>query len=216
MKSQHIFVLAVLAAGVFAAASPQMQADTIGYDLIARGTPNTTIGDIWGLPVSFFDGLTTAQQVSTWGFYNKTAGTEGRNITPFIAKYDSETNNYSITGLGTTRTNDASGVQTFAFGLVSGSATIEKGYTFGWVDGTTSVGNASVAEWDGSGPVILFSYSNDNPDLYLNKTMGAAMPSFTQTLSVQVTASPIPEPSSLVLVGMAICGLVAYAWHRHK
>ncbi len=216
MKSQRIFALALLAAGVFAAASPQMQADTIGYDLIARGEPNTTIGDIWGLPVSFFDALTTAQQVSTWGFYNKTAGTEGRSITPFIAKYDSETNNYSITGLGTTRTNDASGVQTFAFGLVSGSTTIEKGYTFGWVDGTTSVGNASVAEWDGSGPVILFSVNNSNPDISLNKSMSPMMSPFTQTLSVQVTTSPIPEPSSLVLVGMAICGLVAYAWRSRK
>ena len=39
MKSQRIFVLAILVAGVFVSFSADVRADTIGFDLIARASP---------------------------------------------------------------------------------------------------------------------------------------------------------------------------------
>ena len=154
--------------------------------------------------------------MSTWGFYNGIVGDEGLQITPFISKYDSTTGGYTVTGIGATRTNASTGAQTYSFDVVAGSATIGNGYTFGWIDGTPHAGNVSVAEWDGAGPVILFSYGNADPSVDLNDVLTPAMPSFTQSLSVQVTTTAIPEPSAMVMMAMAMCSLVAYAWRKRK
>jgi hypothetical protein len=56
---------------------------------------------------------------------------------------------FELTGVGMTRSNAGTGLQTFAFEVVAGSDMVGDGYYFGWYDGdSTSVPNAGVVEFD--------------------------------------------------------------------
>ncbi|HUT60621.1 MAG TPA: hypothetical protein VNA25_22475, partial [Phycisphaerae bacterium] len=73
-------------------------------------------------------------QLKTWSFFNDNGdGQKGRVVTPLIFKKEGE--GYKLTGVGTTRTNAGSGVQTFPFEPVEGTDEVGDDYFFGWHTG---------------------------------------------------------------------------------
>ena len=139
----------------------------IGDSLINRNRNDTASGVIRILTDPF--GATT-QQLSTWSFYDNDV--IGREITPLILKL--EGNQYTIEGIGTTRTSDASGVQSFNFDLVSGSADVGGNLFFGWKDGSNGSNNRGVVD-----------YNNNNSDLMHVIVSGATNFSVGDTYSFQ-------------------------------
>jgi hypothetical protein len=87
-------------------------------------------------------------RLQTWSFFNGNRGVQqGRSVTPLI--FHKHEAGFELTGVGTTRSNAGTGLQTFEFEVVAGSDMVGDGDYFGWYDGdSTSVPNAGVVEFD--------------------------------------------------------------------
>lgn len=149
----------------------------------SRASVDSGEGIVWLLETvdrykqRFVDGGYELQQ---WSFYNDNKqANAGRLITPLI--FQKTGDQYQLTGIGKTRTNDGSGLQTFDFEPTEGSARVGREYWFGWHTGDgEGKTNPGVAEFDNapdslatilSGPTTLkvgsrFSPRNSYPRLY--------------------------------------------------
>jgi hypothetical protein len=87
-------------------------------------------------------------RLTTWSFFNDNGGAQqGRLITPLI--FRKQEVGFELTGVGTTRSNEGTGLQTFDFEPVAGSDAVGDGYFFGWYDGDAAgAPNAGVVEFD--------------------------------------------------------------------
>lgn len=119
--------------------------------------------------------------------------------------------NYTVTGVGTTRTIAGTGAQTFSFGLTSGAAAVGIGYFFGWRDGdnVSTTGNLGVPEYDNSvaGSIRWFG---DNVAPVVGSTP-TSQDDFNRVYSLQanaVTSAAAPEPSALALLSLPLAGTV--------
>ena len=105
--------------------------------LKSRATSDSASGLIWlvaemnGYEQEFvMDGY----QLQTWSFFNDNgAAQKGLAITPLVFKKEGD--NYKLTGVGTTRTNAGTGLQTFPFEPVEGTADVGEDSFFGWHTG---------------------------------------------------------------------------------
>jgi hypothetical protein len=134
-----------------------INAGTVGDPLITRQTTDTTPGLLFA-----YDGTFGAVgNVLTWSFY---AGSNnpslqniaGQQITPVILD-QSTPGGWSVTGIGTTQTVSGSGLYTFNFGLVSGSAAVGPNLTFGWYDGSSTASNPGTISFDLATTAVGFS-----------------------------------------------------------
>lgn len=119
--------------------------------LKSRQTTDSASGLVWvvdelgGYDQEFFgEGYT----LETWAFFNDNGDAQkGRLITPLIFKQEGD--KYVLTGVGTTRTNDGSGLQRFPFEPVAGTAAVGDGTFFGWHTGDRQgANNPGVAEFE--------------------------------------------------------------------
>ena len=123
--------------------TPCLAQETIGAPLVARALTDTAAGSIFALN----GGFTQPGTLITWGFYNDNPSQIGKVLTPLILELVGT--EYIIRGIGTPQTNDASGAQSFCFGLVSGSDQVDQNFLFGWKDGTDDVaGQTGVIQFD--------------------------------------------------------------------
>jgi len=119
-------------------------------DVRNRDTVDSASGLVWVLgPVGgedqeFCDG---GYRLDTWSFFNDNGASErGRAITPLAFKKEGEV--YKLTGIGKTRTNAGTGLQTFPFDRVQGSDQVGAGYFFGFYTGDLAgKPNAGVVEY---------------------------------------------------------------------
>jgi hypothetical protein len=180
---------------------------TFGYDLINRQQTDTGVGQIFVMNQVPF---TSAGTVTDWGFFNNNVGEAGRFITPLIL--ERVTNGYKVRGVGTTRTNNASGVQNFNFDTTDGSSVVPAGYMFGWLGGSPTTFSNGTPEMD--------SFAGDTLD-YLGQigyqgasdttVLGVVTANIPRTYSIQAHLLPaqisVPEPGAITLLtGIAFVG----------
>ena len=158
----HKTMLSVSSAVTLSIAGIAARADTItiGQELTNRSLRDGGSGNLFGAEAFGFD----AGTVRRWSIRGQTATyAETRNITPLILEQTGGGGVGSVTvrGIGTTRAlAHSTGVQTFDFGLQSGSERMGPRHYFGWVDG------------DGTGPVNQGTMSYDEGDQHYTLWFG--------------------------------------------
>ena len=158
------------------------------------------------------------ESLLSWSFYstdNHPSFDVGRLITPLL--FDSS---FKVVGIGTTQTATL-GLQSYSFGLVSGTDIVSAGDWFGWRDGSTTVGNNGIISLDYTGGpgVNYYTCSNSTyssfgtPCYYPGNapvTVGDSY-SFSNVLTPERTYSvnfTVPEPDFYVVLGLALTVLV--------
>ncbi|MEQ1638887.1 MAG: hypothetical protein ABL903_19685 [Methylococcales bacterium] len=192
---------------------------TIGAPLVNRALTDTAGGTIYALNTGF----NQSGILSNWAFYNDNPTQIGYEITPLLL--DVVGGDYVIIGVGTSRTNSATGVQTFNFGLTAGTDTVSPNLLFGWKDGTdTDPAQTGVIELDfvnsatvgtqqffGSGLPGVSGHSGDlfpGSNLGAGRTMGVDVGQLDRDYSIQATVSAVPVPAAMYLFGSSLIGLL--------
>jgi hypothetical protein len=119
--------------------------------LRSRDTVDSASGIVWivgpvgGEEQEFCDG---GYHLQTWSFFNDNAAAErGRAITPLVFKREGDL--YKLAGIGKTRINAGTGLQTFPFEASQGSDRVGAGYLFGFYTGDPAgKPNAGVVEYN--------------------------------------------------------------------
>lgn len=191
---------------------------TFGEALIPRQIFDT-FSNFITISTTPFTPATFGQTLSSFSMFGGTtsggATNIGLSLTPLLVSVP-VAGSFSVVGVGTTRTV-ASGINSWAFGLTSGSAVVGSNVYFGW----WSNGQGAVQFTGGTGPAMQFTNNVSVP------AMPAAGESFQTTLtlnraySIQWTVGtpgtppppPVPEPSSVVLMAT---GLAALAVARRR
>jgi hypothetical protein len=179
-------------------------AATIGEPVIDRSDVDVAVGSVFRYAGSF--GV-FGERVDRWSFFSDSAGL---SLTPLLFSSAGV-----VTAIGTTRT-PAVGVNSFLFGLVSGTDIVAATDTFGWKDGPNlgSGGNAGMVKfsYDGLGPGIFWN------DGSLGYAVGSTVPESFSTprlnnrdYSIQFTT--VPEPTTWGLIGAGL-GLLALSRRR--
>jgi hypothetical protein len=193
-------LVCLMAAGACCAA-------TIGEPVINRDFTDTSPGSI----LMYAGAFGVSEQVVSWSFFSDTAGV-GSSITPLLFSSAGV-----VTAIGATRVA-ALGVNSFAFGLVSGTDLVGVTDTFGWKDGPSlgsGGGNPGVAEFNfgGTGPSVFW---NDGAVGY-NVGSGISFVALAgRDYSIQFTTAPIsqiPEPTTWGLIGAGL-GLLGLSRRR--
>ena len=181
---------------------------TIGDDLIDRNTNDVWTGMVLVAPDSF--GSTT-QELSSWSMFDNDFS--GRQITPLILE-DVGNDNYNITGIGTTRTSDASGIQSFSFDLVSGSADVGGDLYFGWKDGSNGSNNEGVIDFDFNTSDSMLVVGRDETNISVGQTLDGRASKLEgfydmeRSYSIQATAVPFEtSPTSGIFILGGIFGI---------
>ena len=179
--------------GALVLTSAMTNAATIIGHTPVDGTPDTAASAGF-IMISDPVGVGDAGVVTEFSFYSKISGT---TITPLI--FD---NAFNVIGEGTTRTTTTGdGVETFAFGLVAGSADIGPDKFFGWQPAGTDV---SPVAFNAGHSTRFF----DSPaDAGAGDTVSGGS-NLGREYSMQFTVEAIPEPSSAALFGLAGLGLI--------
>lgn len=143
--SNRTFAFGLLALALLIAAAPAA-ASVVGPSLINRPSVDGAANYMFlyedGNPPAF----TTPGLVTSWSFYNDNGTASGnRTLEPIILRKHG--GGWEVTGVGATVTTPASmsGVQTFSFDPVDGSAFVGPGYTFAHHD----LGNPGSIEYSG-------------------------------------------------------------------
>ena len=195
--------------------------ETVGFPLIER----TFNGDTsTGVEVIANQSFTQVGTLTSWSFYN-TGSPTTLNVTPFIAQLTGGSTStdpiFTITGIGATRQNTGTGVQTFNFDLASGSSAVGSGYYFGFHSGTVATGQAGAVELTtgvgGTNPVFL--YFNNSIAVGDGRSGNSGFRdrnySFQGTANGTVTASA-PEPCSIALLTSSLLPVVGLVARRRK
>lgn len=167
-------------------------AEIVGADLIARTATDGAPNYLFLYDTGTADpGFTLPGTVISWSFFNDNGTAQaGRMVEPVILK--KEGTNWIVTGVGATVTTPASmsGVQTFDFNLVSGSAEVGAGYTFAHHDvGTTGAIEFTGATGTGAQRYIYRGASKESPG---NTIANASLSGRDRIYSIQLqTVSPI-------------------------
>jgi len=132
--------------------------------LKSRQTCDSAAGLIW--IVAEMDGYEQeltgkGYQLKQWGFFNDNGDAQkGRKITPLVFKKDGD--KYLLTGIGTTRVNAGTGLQTFPFEPVQGTDQAGDGYFFGWHTGDLEgKQNPGVVEFEDAPDALMVILTSD-------------------------------------------------------
>lgn len=187
---------------------------SVGLSLVYRGVTQPLAGG--------------GAEATTFTFYSDALANTW--VTPFVLEIIGPSS-YQVVGIGTSRLTDASGVQSFNFAAIAGTALTEVGrnYTFGYSNRAYQAdGNGDVIEVAGTanrGAIPFTGYNNFSDQWSYGNTGAIQMGMVLGTggipldgsgfsgriYSANMTFGVIPAPGSLALAGM---GLLAAARRR--
>jgi len=149
--------------------------ETAGNEIVSRTLYDQAAGSIFVMEDA---GFTQNGTVTDWQIWSGVA----RQITPLILHREPN-GSYTIKGIGTTRTSSgAAAVQSFPFGLVSGSAGAGGGDFLGWKDGGNGTNNAGTPVYqDGGGGLVR--WFNQVTGFSAGQNLGAGQ-AFARTYSL--------------------------------
>ena len=113
------------------------------YQLVEREITDTSSGLLWANNKPF----ATSGYAGNWSFYAGSRGSSGmigHTITPVL--WTKSGASWVVSGVGTTRTIQATGINTYAFEPVAGTSAVTTSTYWGWYDGSatnTSLGTIS-------------------------------------------------------------------------
>ena len=189
-----------------------VHAGTIGQDLIDHSLQDTAAGSIFAYNSESFP---ASEMVTSWSVYSDVGGV----VTPLI--FEMVGGEYIIRGVGTSRTSDASGIQTFDFDVTAGSAMVQPGYLLGWKDGTdadaTQTGVIDLEIGAPSTGDYQWFVGGHSGDLTDGSNLGVGVNligTYGQVRDYSVQFTTIPEPSACVLLGLGMLSLLGYTRRR--
>jgi hypothetical protein len=100
--------------------------------------------------------------IQQWSFFDDGSASPNANVTPLLYEVTGP-GQWTVVAMGTTRTSDASGVQTHPFAAITGNAALQPGkaYTIGFTHrGYTGTGMNVVADGGNTGVVDFTGYGN--------------------------------------------------------
>ena len=132
--------------------------------LKSRQTTDSASGLIWIVAeMSGYDQELAGEgyRLETWSFFNDNGDAQKDHaITPLVFKKEGDT--YHLTGIGTTRTNAGTGLQTFPFEPVEGTDQVGDGHFFGWHTGNMKgQQNRGVAEFEDAPDALMIILTAD-------------------------------------------------------
>ncbi|NQT36531.1 MAG: PEP-CTERM sorting domain-containing protein [Planctomycetes bacterium] len=176
--------------------------ETVGNGAGPGVSPPDGVGSL--LVVMDNDPFTQVGFLDTWQFFNDTAGSGGRNITPVLLRdTDGEV---EVLGVGTTRVGTTDGFQQHDFDLVDGTGLVSPGDLFGFYYGDGQGGNQGSVEFTQTGSMNIRLFSDGN-GIQLGDTY--TTPAYNLSRFYSANASTVvPEPASVVLALLGLVGLV--------
>ena len=150
---------------------------------VNRAVIDAATGSIFVLGDPF---VTSHGHLAKWQLFQDGAGTAGRQITPLLLEPNGA--QWRVVGIGTTRTVNATGLQSFDFGLVAGSDD-PSGRYFGWKDGSAAgVNNQGVPEYDDNTAKNIV-WLGQRTSFAVNDSF-AVVGQFPRTYSIEAFATP--------------------------
>jgi hypothetical protein len=193
-----------------------LSAQTFGNPLVARPIVDTFTSFVTIALGSPFlpTGAGSLQSFSVFG--GITVGAAQTNVGATIAPllFRNIASVWTVVGVGTTRTVQ-NGINTWDFGLTSGSADVTTETRFGWWSGG---GSGAVHYTDLVGPTMGFSSSNAFPIVPgsgtgLNVTFSSPR-TYSISFLVGQPSTVVPEPSTYVLMATGLAAIAAVRVRR--
>lgn len=201
-------------------AGSSSRAATIGDSVVQRPQFDSGNGQVF-IYLGHFP--SPGEQVASWSFYSDSSAStfccgnppSGQRITPLLFDQTSP-GVFDVVGIGTTRTNLLTGVQSFSFGLAGGTDIVTASTVFGWKDGAP-VGDYLYGVVDMSSDPGRLTYAvldNNFPvDITLGQSYsGSSLPD--RAYSIQFTTAP--EPAEVLPTALAIFGIAVFISTRPK
>ena len=203
----------------FVAPTAAVAAETIGAPVIDRPINDGALGSIFVLN----SGFTQPGVLASFSYYNNDATKIGDAVTPLL--FSVSGGNYTITGVGAAGVNAATGAQSFAFALTSGSSAVGPGILFGWKDGTVTDTQPGVVDLDFANPAAAgtqqyfgaglagvgsgyMGVMTAGTNLGAGRVLGGSFGQADRDYSIQATA--VPEPATMTLAclgGLFLVGM---------
>jgi len=206
-----------------------VHADVLGSALIQRSYPGTDYCTGCLFAYAAVPGADVGQTLSSWAFYaaanpsdptNGNPTGAGNMITPLLFQ-SAGGDNLTVVGIGTTHARSGTpGVESYSFGLISGTATLAAGDYIGWRDGGTGAGqgnNGTISLDLGGGPGLYYSPSSLSYGgaVALGNTFAFTNNSTTaRSYSVEFTTTP--EPGFYGILALGLSGLVLAVTNRRR
>ena len=205
-KEISIGLCSVLATLIFLFPVQAQTDEKMGHPLINRSIHDTGSGGIFLFESSFTLENST---LINFSFYDDDF--PGRQITPLI--FESSSSDWKIVGVGTTRTTDGSGPQTYDFGLVSGSSATGPGKHFGWKHGDLTSRENGTPEFNSGAPGRFVWLGDPVAPIELNQELSPNV-TLDRTYSIEAVASvqgSSPSAPSNV-TGLAADASIQVSW----